>query len=64
METDESLIRAPGYVISLNEDRRASFRERLRANLPSGADGSIHLIARRLGPSADLPVIHRHEEIS
>ena len=39
-------LRAPGYVISLNEDRRARLRERLRANLPSGADGSIHLIAR------------------
>jgi SAM-dependent methyltransferase len=39
-------LRAPGYVISLDEDRRARLRERLRANLPIGADGSIHLIAR------------------
>ncbi len=39
-------LRAPGYVISLDEDRRARLRERLRANLPIDADGSIHLIAR------------------
>jgi hypothetical protein len=39
-------LRAPGYAISLDEDRRARLRERLRANLPRGADGSIHLIAR------------------
>jgi hypothetical protein len=39
-------LRAPGYVISLNEDRRARLRERLRANLPTGADGFIHLIVR------------------
>lgn len=39
-------LRAPGYVISLNEDRRARLRERLRANLLTSADGSIHLLAR------------------
>jgi hypothetical protein len=39
-------LRAPGYVISLSADRRARLKERLRANLPIGADGSIHLIAR------------------
>jgi SAM-dependent methyltransferase len=39
-------LRAPGYVISLDEDRRAMLRERLRARLPIDADGSIHLVAR------------------
>jgi SAM-dependent methyltransferase len=37
---------APGYCISLSEDRRAALRERLRATLPTRPDGSIHLIAR------------------
>jgi SAM-dependent methyltransferase len=39
-------LRAPGYVISLDEDRRARLRERLRARLPIDADGSIRLVAR------------------
>jgi len=39
-------LRAPGYVISLDEDRRSMLKERLRANLPISADGTIHLIAR------------------
>ena len=37
---------APVYAMSLTEDRRAALRDRLRATLPSAADGSIHLIAR------------------
>ncbi len=37
---------APGYCMSLSEDRRAELRERIRADLPIGADGSIALIAR------------------
>jgi trans-aconitate methyltransferase len=37
---------APGYAMSLTEERRAALRERLRADLPIAADGSIHLIAR------------------
>jgi SAM-dependent methyltransferase len=37
---------APGYTMSLEEDRRASLREYLRARLPYDADGSIPLIAR------------------
>lgn len=37
---------APGYAMSLNEDRRAALRERIRSRLPVGSDGSIHLIAR------------------
>jgi SAM-dependent methyltransferase len=37
---------APSYCISLSEDRRGALRERIRANLPINADGSIHLTAR------------------
>lgn len=37
---------APGYAMSLSEDRRAALRERIRAKLPIASDGSIDLIAR------------------
>ncbi len=37
---------APGYCMSLGEDGRAALRERLRASLPAGPDGSIRLAAR------------------
>ena len=37
---------APGYAMSLPEDRRAALRERLRSSLPISDDGSIRLIAR------------------
>lgn len=37
---------APGYAMSLTEDRRAALRERIRAGLPIRPDGSIHLMAR------------------
>jgi SAM-dependent methyltransferase len=37
---------APGYAMSLSEDSRALLRERLRAALPTGPDGSISLVAR------------------
>jgi hypothetical protein len=37
---------APGYLMSLSQERRAALRERLRAALPAAADGSIRLIAR------------------
>jgi len=37
---------APGYAMSLDETRRARLRERIRAELPTAADGSIALIAR------------------
>ena len=37
---------APGYYMSLNEERRAALREKIRATLPFQADGSIRLIAR------------------
>lgn len=37
---------APGYAMSLSEERRGDLRDRIRASLPGGTDGSIHLIAR------------------
>jgi len=37
---------APGYAMSLSEERRAALRDRLEAGLPIGEDGTIRLIAR------------------
>jgi SAM-dependent methyltransferase len=37
---------APGYAASLDENRRAALRERIRVGLPTAFDGSIDLIAR------------------
>jgi SAM-dependent methyltransferase len=37
---------APGYCMSLSEDRRAALREYIRSALPFQRDGSIDLIAR------------------
>jgi hypothetical protein len=37
---------APGYAMSLTEERRATLRERIRSTLPFEPDGSIHLTAR------------------
>lgn len=37
---------APSYVTSLNEERRAALRERIRSALPIAQDGSIYLTAR------------------
>jgi SAM-dependent methyltransferase len=37
---------APAYCMALPEERRAALRERLRARLPTRADGSIALVAR------------------
>jgi SAM-dependent methyltransferase len=37
---------APGYAMSLNEERRARLRDRIRRALPAAADGSIALTAR------------------
>jgi len=37
---------APGYCMSLDEEKRAALRERVRSKLPVRPDGSIHLIAR------------------
>ena len=46
---------APGYCMSLPEDRRAALREHIRAGLPIRADGSIHLIARSWAVKARVP---------
>jgi len=37
---------APGYCMSLSEDRRNELCDRIRANLPIKGDASIHLVAR------------------
>jgi SAM-dependent methyltransferase len=37
---------APGYAMSLSQVRRAALRERIRASLPTNAQGEHHLIAR------------------
>ncbi len=37
---------APGYAMSLSEEKRTQLREKLRASLPFAGDGSIPLIAR------------------
>ncbi|HEU4797598.1 MAG TPA: class I SAM-dependent methyltransferase [bacterium] len=37
---------APGYAMSLNEERRSTLRERIRAALPVSKDGGIDLVAR------------------
>jgi SAM-dependent methyltransferase len=37
---------APGYVVSLTEERRTALREHLRSKLPVASDGSISLVAR------------------
>jgi len=37
---------APGYAMSLSEERRAALREGIRSKLPITKDGSVHLIAR------------------
>jgi SAM-dependent methyltransferase len=37
---------APGYAMSLSEERRAALRERIRGQLPMAGDGSIELMAR------------------
>lgn len=46
---------APGYCMSLSEDRRAVLRERIRAGLPVNDDGSIHLIARAWAARGTVP---------
>jgi SAM-dependent methyltransferase len=37
---------APGYAMSLSEERREALRKRIRSNLPIAKDGSIPLMAR------------------
>ncbi|HEV8342948.1 MAG TPA: methyltransferase domain-containing protein [Candidatus Binatia bacterium] len=46
---------APGYAMSLSEERRAALRERIRSDLPIAKDGSIHLIARAWGARGHKP---------
>jgi SAM-dependent methyltransferase len=46
---------APGYCMSLPEDRRTALRERIRGNLPIRNDGTIHLMARAWGVRGTLP---------
>ena len=46
---------APGYVVSLPNERRQALRDALRARLPAGADGSIRLTARAWAVSGDPP---------
>jgi hypothetical protein len=43
---------APGYCMSLSEERRQALRERIRAHLPFAMDGSIHLTARAFAARA------------
>ena len=37
---------APGYAMSLSQERRAALRERIRAGLPTNSEGAHHLTAR------------------
>jgi SAM-dependent methyltransferase len=37
---------APGYAMSLSQERRVALRERIRASLPTNSEGEHHLIAR------------------
>ena len=37
---------APGYAMSLSEERRAVLREQIRASLPTNSRGEHHLTAR------------------
>ena len=46
---------APGYAMSLSAERRSLLRERIRARLPVGSDGSIDLIARAWAVRGVLP---------
>jgi trans-aconitate methyltransferase len=46
---------AAGYCASLDEDRRAALRERIRSTMPIQADGSIRLIARAWAVRALAP---------
>ena len=46
---------APSYAMSLTAERREALGERIRSNLPTAADGSIHLIARAWAARARRP---------
>jgi len=46
---------APGYAMSLSEERRGALRDRIRANLPIAQDGSINLVARAWAVRGQAP---------
>jgi SAM-dependent methyltransferase len=46
---------APGYAMSLSEERRGVLRERIRGKLPIAGDGSIDLIARAWAVRGQTP---------
>lgn len=46
---------APGYAMSLTEERRGTLRERIRAKLPIAGDGSVDLIARAWAVRGQTP---------
>jgi len=46
---------APGYAMSLSEERRTELREHIRASLPIAKDGSIDLIARAWAVRGQVP---------
>jgi SAM-dependent methyltransferase len=46
---------APGYAMSLSEDRRNKLRDRVRSQLPVAPDGTIELIARAWAVSGRVP---------
>jgi len=49
---------APGYVLSLSDERRAALRERLRAALPAEPDGAIRLVARAWAARGRRPALN------
>ncbi len=46
---------APGYCVSLTEERRGALRERIRSALPVSPDGSIRLVARAWAVRGRVP---------
>jgi SAM-dependent methyltransferase len=46
---------APGYAMSLSEERRDALRDRVRARLPIAGDGSIDLVARAWAVRGRVP---------
>lgn len=47
---------APGYTMSLSEERREALRDRLRSTLPFAADGSLPLTARAWAVMGTVPI--------
>jgi SAM-dependent methyltransferase len=46
---------APGYAMSLDEERRGALRDAIRATLPACGDGSIALVARAWAVRSRVP---------